>query len=78
MIENVFEPDGNRTVIMPQAKLKELAKGAGISGDSTAEIIKDPKAADLVVKELTATGKEGKLKVGLDFAFASHSCRTLQ
>jgi hypothetical protein len=47
-----------------QEKIKAWAAGAGVQGDLAA-ICKDPKTNEFLLKELTATGKEGKLKVGL-------------
>jgi hypothetical protein len=46
-----------------QEKIKAWAQGAGVQGDLAA-ICKDPRTNDFLMKELTATGKEGKLKVG--------------
>ena len=46
-----------------QDKIKAWAQGAGVQGDLAA-ICRDPKTNDFLLKDLTATGKEGKLKVG--------------
>ena len=47
-----------------QDKIKAWAQGAGVQGDLAA-ICRDPKTNDFLLKDLTATGKEGKLKVGM-------------
>ncbi len=46
-----------------QGKIQEWAKGAGAATD-LADICKDPKTSDFLLKELNTTGREGKLKVG--------------
>lgn len=52
----------NLTPCLTQSKIQDWAKGAGVSGDLAA-ICKDPKTNEHLLKDLTATGKEGKLKV---------------
>jgi hypothetical protein len=47
-----------------QDKIKAWAQGAGVQGDLAA-ICRDPKTNEFLLKDLTATGKEGKLKVGM-------------
>lgn len=47
-----------------QGKIQEWAKGAGVTATDLADICKDPKTSDFLLKELNTTGREGKLKVG--------------
>ncbi|KAK9817123.1 hypothetical protein WJX72_009841 [[Myrmecia] bisecta] len=58
---NSFESTLVAVVVPVEEKLMGWAKGAGVSGSFT-EVVKTPQAQQYVVKELAATGKEGKLK----------------
>ena len=52
------------SALLLQDKIKAWAQGAGVQGDLAA-ICRDPKTNEFLLKDLTATGKEGKLKVGV-------------
>lgn len=56
-----------------QGKTREWAKGAGATATDLADICKDPKMSDFLLKELNTTGREGKLKVGGARATAVHA-----
>ena len=62
---------------MLQDKIKAWAQGAGVQGDLAA-ICSDPKTNEFLLKELTATGKEGKLKVGMEIPKAEEIKATAQ